>query len=73
MYTVDNVRYVSYSKAVAAAESTGLPILITATGATDRSAWQYARLEQSFDGDYADWLRLDDAERDEYEFGASHE
>lgn len=44
-----------------------------ASGATDREAHAYAHTHQGFGGNYEEWQRLDDAERDAYERGAAGE
>lgn len=40
---------------------------------TEREAWTWAVAEQGYTGDLADWLDLDDDEREEYEAGARGE
>ena len=41
------------------------------TGATDSSAWSYARGQQGFEGDFLGWQAQDDDERQGYENGAA--
>lgn len=40
-------------------------------GAMERGAWQWARANQGFGGDFDAWLALDDNTRAEYENGAA--
>ena len=41
------------------------------TGLSDEAAWKWARDNQGFTGDYAEWTAQDDDERGEYELGAA--
>lgn len=44
--------------------------VLCSTGLPDRSAWEWASINQGFDGDYDAWTAMDDDERAEYEAGA---
>ena len=62
--------HTSYRDAVNQADLVHGRIVVAATELSDKAAHRHAVRNQGFQGDYADWQRLEDQERDEYEAGA---
>lgn len=60
----------SYREAVDQADLLHGRVAVKSTGFPDEAAHTYAVAYQGFEGDYGDWRRLNDAERDDYEHGA---
>lgn len=63
----------SYKDAVDQADMVHGRVVVAETGLPDEDAYGHALANQGFLGTYEDWQGLDDAERDEYERGASGE